>query len=91
MISNSENTYVFQYKDTPSSKDIFSRKIKYFCRDTDLEPIRLHDFRHSHVALLINQGEDYTIKERLGHASVKTQLTYMAIYILTNRKKWLTN
>ncbi|MCI3987449.1 tyrosine-type recombinase/integrase, partial [Bacillus vallismortis] len=62
-------------KDKPSSKDIFSRKIKYFCKDTDLEPIRLHDFRHSHAALLINQGEDnITKKERLGHSSVRTNI-----------------
>ncbi|AKL75091.1 tyrosine-type recombinase/integrase [Bacillus velezensis] len=87
MIPHSENTYVFQYKDTPSSKDIFSRKIKYFCRDTDLEPIRLHDFRHSHVALLINQGEDYiTIKERLGHASVKTTIDVYG-HLYPNKQK----
>ncbi|MCI4129585.1 MULTISPECIES: tyrosine-type recombinase/integrase [Bacillus] len=86
-IPHSEKTYVFQYKDKPSSKDIFSRKIKYFCKDTDLEPIRLHDFRHSHAALLINQGEDYiTIKERLGHASVRTTIDVYG-HLYPNKQK----
>ncbi|CAI8857336.1 tyrosine-type recombinase/integrase [Bacillus sonorensis] len=86
-IPHSVNTYVFQYKEKPSSKDIFSRKIKYFCKDTDLEPIRLHDFRHSHAALLINQGEDYiTIKERLGHASVRTTIDVYG-HLYPNKQK----
>lgn len=44
-----------------------------FRRPTELKKIRIHDFRHSHVALLINNGEDpYMIKERIGHASIQT-------------------
>lgn len=42
-------------------------------RSPDLKRIRIHDFRHSHVALLIHQEEKpYIIKERLGHASIQT-------------------
>ncbi|MEQ7179769.1 tyrosine-type recombinase/integrase [Enterococcus thailandicus] len=42
-------------------------------RDPRLKRIRIHDFRHSHVALLIHQEEKpYIIKERLGHASIQT-------------------
>ncbi|EHR4852418.1 site-specific integrase [Enterococcus faecalis] len=42
-------------------------------RDPGLKRIRIHDFRHSHVALLIHQDEKpYIIKERLGHASIQT-------------------
>ncbi|MEC1701571.1 tyrosine-type recombinase/integrase [Bacillus velezensis] len=86
-IRHSHDTYIFQYKDTPSRKDIFSRKIKYFCKDSDLTPIRLHDFRHSHVALLIHQGEDYiTIKERLGHGSVKTTIDVYG-HLYPNKQK----
>ena len=34
-------------------------------------PCRFHDLRHSHVALLIEAGEDpKVIQERLGHASI---------------------
>ena len=74
-MNHSNKTHVFQYRDTPPTKDIFSRRIRTICTGSDLEPIRLHDLRHSHVALLIHQKEDYsTIKERLGHASIKTTI-----------------
>lgn len=37
------------------------------------EPMRPHDLRHTHVALLIAAGEDpYVISRRLGHASIRT-------------------
>ena len=39
------------------------------------EPMRFHDLRHSHVALLIQQGtHPAVIAARLGHTSVKTVL-----------------
>ena len=39
------------------------------------EPMRLHDLRHTHVALLIGQGvHPSIIASRLGHTSVKTVL-----------------
>jgi integrase len=39
------------------------------------EPCRFHDLRHSHVALLIAEGEHpKTIAARLGHTSVRTVL-----------------
>lgn len=75
-IFHSDQTLIFQYKDTSPRKDIFSRKIKYFCsKDENLKVIRLHDLRHSLVALLIDHGEEYhTIKKRLGHASIRTTI-----------------
>ena len=43
-----------------------------------LSPLRFHDLRHSHVALLIAQGEHpKLIADRLGHAS---PIVTMAIY-----------
>ncbi|WP_265460199.1 tyrosine-type recombinase/integrase [Enterococcus sp. HY326] len=42
-------------------------------RDCSLKRIRIHDFRHSHAALLVEQNQEpYIIKERLGHASIQT-------------------
>ncbi len=39
------------------------------------QPMRFHDLRHSHVAMLIAQGEHpKTIQARLGHASIATTL-----------------
>lgn len=51
-------------------------------RNDHLRKIRIHDLRHSHASLLINQGEDYlVIKERLGHASITTMIdTYSHLY-----------
>ncbi|MEK5288129.1 site-specific integrase [Streptococcus sp. FSL R7-0212] len=51
-------------------------------RDKSLKKIRIHDLRHSHASLLINQGEDYlVVKERLGHASITTTIdTYSHLY-----------
>ncbi|MCY8413441.1 tyrosine-type recombinase/integrase [Bacillus spizizenii] len=86
-VSSSENTFIFQYKESPANKDIFSRKIKTICARGEVEPIRLHDLRHSHVALLIHQREDYiTIKERLGHASIKTTIDVYG-HLFPNKQK----
>ncbi len=39
------------------------------------EPCRFHDMRHTHVALLIDQGaHPSVIASRLGHTSVRTVL-----------------
>ncbi|WP_261805529.1 hypothetical protein [Lapidilactobacillus luobeiensis] len=53
-----------------------------------MKQIRIQDFRHSHVALLIDQETGYTnIKERLGHASiVTTSDTYGHFSQLSNAK-----
>lgn len=42
----------------------------------------LHDFRHSHVVLLIHNNEEPTkIKQRLGYASITTTIdTYGHLY-----------
>ncbi len=47
-----------------------------------LPKIRLHDFRHSHTSLLIEQGiSPIAIADRLGHESVQTTLnTYSHLY-----------
>ncbi|CUB21234.1 Tyrosine recombinase XerC [Bacillus safensis] len=55
--------------------------------DENLKVIRLHDLRHSHVALLIDQGEEYrTIKERLGHASIRTTIDVYG-HLFPNKQK----
>lgn len=42
-------------------------------RESISEPMRPHDLRHTHMALLIAAGEDpYVISKRLGHASIRT-------------------
>ena len=58
---------------TKNATEKFYKKI--LKRDPNIKRIRIHDFRHSHASLLINQGEDYlVVKERLGHASITTTI-----------------
>ena len=47
-----------------------------------VKKIRVHDFRHSHVAYLVDQGvQPLIIKERLGHRDIKITLnTYGHLY-----------
>lgn len=47
-----------------------------------LEPIRIHDFRHSHASLLANEGINIQeIARRLGHSNVQiTWRTYSHLY-----------
>lgn len=53
---------------------LFRRRFWYpAVRQSVGEPMRPHDLRHTHVALLIAAGEDpYVISKRLGHTSIRT-------------------
>lgn len=57
-------------------------KLKRQIGKANVKKIRVHDFRHSHVAYLINQGvQPLIIKERLGHTDIKITLnTYGHLY-----------
>ena len=58
----------------PLRLGLFRRRFWYpAVRASVGEPMRPHDLRHTHVALLIAAGEDpYVISQRLGHASIRT-------------------
>lgn len=58
------------------------KRMKKFMEKAGVKIIRIHDFRHSHVAYLINQGvQPLIIKERLGHRDIKITLnTYGHLY-----------
>nr|DAZ81007.1 MAG TPA: Integrase [Caudoviricetes sp.] len=62
----------------------FKRNIKR----AGVKPIRIHDLRHSHASLLINQGfRIEEISERLGHDSITTTWeTYAHLYPNTDDK-----
>ncbi|MEN2291583.1 site-specific integrase [Enterococcus faecalis] len=81
---DSAKLLVFQFNEKHPSSDYYSKQIKKIIakNDLNLKPIRLHDFRHSHVALLIHNNEkNTTIKERLGHSSITTTIdTYGHLY-----------
>ena len=52
------------------------------CKNIGVKKIRIHDIRHSHASLLINQGCDALIlADRLGHEKVSTTLnTYSHLF-----------
>ncbi|HHT7814423.1 TPA: tyrosine-type recombinase/integrase [Streptococcus suis] len=81
--SDSMSLQVFQNSPITITKNAIEKQYKKILkRDDTLKKIRIHDFRHSHASLLINQGEDYlVVKERLGHASITTTIdTYSHLY-----------
>ena len=75
---NTDELQIIQSTPITIIKNMIDKKFKQILeRDKDLKKIRIHDLRHSHVSLLINQGEDY---QRLGHASITTIDTYSHLY-----------
>lgn len=68
--------FVFgQYSPYPTTT--LWRKLNYYANKSDVKLIRIHDFRHSHASLLINQGANPSIvAERLGHTIQTCLKTY---------------
>lgn len=66
----------------PITARALQKKLKYQIEKSGVHQIRVHDFRHSHVAFLINEGvQPLLIKERLGHKDIKiTMNTYGHLY-----------
>ncbi len=64
------------------SKACVNHEIRRGCKNTGVKKIRVHDIRHSHVSLLIDQGFDaLVIAERVGHENVSTTLnTYAHLF-----------
>ncbi|WP_223357364.1 tyrosine-type recombinase/integrase, partial [Streptococcus australis] len=89
---NIDELQIIQSTPITITKNMIDKKFKQILeRDKDLKRIRIHDLRHSHASLLINQGEDYlVVKERLGHASITTTIdTYSHLY--PSKQKTLAN
>ncbi|WP_226960912.1 tyrosine-type recombinase/integrase [Streptococcus suis] len=90
--TDTESLQVIQSTPLPITKNMIDKKFKQIlARNNQLKKIRIHDLRHSHASLLINQGEDYlVVKERLGHASITTTIdTYSHLY--PSKQKTLAN
>lgn len=64
------------------TKSFLLKEIKRMAHMAGLEPIRIHDLRHSHASLLIEMGFNILmISERLGHKNVQTTWnTYAHLY-----------
>ena len=73
---------IFQISDTR-----LAAQLENHIAGTGLERIRIHDLRHSHVSLLIEQGlSAVVISKRLGHKDVTTTLNIYA-HLFPNREK----
>jgi integrase len=70
-----------------ASKYFFASEIKRGSLKTGIKRIRVHDLRHSHVALLIDLGyNDYMIAERIGDTVQEVQKTYAHLYPNKNKE-----
>ena len=78
-IKNSTNLLFFDKNEKPIAQDVISKKFNRFLKENNLEHIRFHDLRHSHVTLLINSKVPIkVISERVGHSNINTTLNIYA-------------
>jgi integrase len=72
---------------TPVSPRNLLRSFKKILKKASLPDIRLHDIRHTHATLMLQQGEHPKIvSERLGHSNTRVTLdTYS--HVLPNMQK----
>lgn len=69
----------------PVTKNFLRHEMERGCRAAGLEPIRIHDLRHSHVSLLIEMGfSALAIADRLEHES--TEVTMMYAHLFPNKQ-----
>jgi Site-specific recombinase XerD len=73
--SKSDFIFVSPLGDPFPNRTVLLKNFYKYMKKADVKKIRFHDLRHSHVALLIDmQEQDFIIKERMSHASIK--ITY---------------
>lgn len=66
-----QNLVVAQPDGTPITPGALTQAFKLFLRRAGLPPLRFHDLRHTHVALLIKQNTSMkAISTRLGHSGI---------------------
>lgn len=63
------------------SLERISKKFKRYCKIANLpKDIHFHNLRHTFASwLVINGGDIYTIKELLGHSTIKTTEVYASL------------
>lgn len=89
--------YLRLYKNTNPDQRIFTvskgyvhREMARGIKEQDLEKIRVHDLRHSHVSLLIDMGYSaVSIAERMGHESI--DITYRYAHMFPSVQKDMVN
>lgn len=65
----------------PITKNYLYREMQRGCKDTGVKRIRIHDLRHSHISLLIDQGfSAVAIADRVGHESIDITYNYAHLF-----------
>ena len=73
----------------PHCSDFLKYHLQCGCKKSGIRQIRIHDIRHSHVSLLINQGFTAdAIAERVGHKHISTTMNVYA-HLFPNRQEML--
>ena len=63
------------------TKSYLFREMQRGCKDTGVKRIRIHDLRHSHISLLIDQGFSVVgIADRVGHESIDITYNYAHLF-----------
>lgn len=72
-----DDGFVFARPDgTPIHPDLISQTFQRFMAQIDLPKIRLHDLRHTHATILLQQNiHPKVVSERLGHSSIAFTMT----------------
>lgn len=71
----------------PITDRAVQKKMKQKTEEAKLKPIRVHDLRHSHIALLIEKGlQPLIIAQRVGHDSVNTTMNIYG-HLYPNKQK----
>jgi integrase len=75
----------------PHSVAFLKYHLERGCKKSGVKQIRIHDIRHSHVSLLINQGfSAIAIAERVGHKHISTTMNVYA-HLFPNRQTMLVD
>lgn len=65
----------------PVTKSYLYREMQRGCQETGVKRIRIHDLRHSHISLLIDQGfSAVAIADRVGHESIDITYNYAHLF-----------
>lgn len=82
----SSELYLFGF-DKHTSATTIERKKNLYCKKAGVKQIRIHDFRHSHVSLMISINiSDFDIAKRLGHSREMVNNVYGHWFIESQRK-----
>ena len=65
----------------PITKSYMHHEMERGCKETGVKKIRIHDLRHSHVSLLIEDGfSAVAIGDRVGHESIDITFRYAHLF-----------